>query len=144
MVPFKPSEIRIIAALSLLALLGSALTLMQRQGKASRLDLAVLSERSDYQYAYKTLGQSGRADSILARTLAAQEQIPDAAPQAIDLNNAGFYDFEALPGIGPALAQSIVAYRDSIGRFGSVEELLKVKGIGPAKYAAIKERIIIK
>jgi competence ComEA-like helix-hairpin-helix protein len=143
MVPFKPSEIRIIAALSLLALLGSALTIIQRQGKASRLDISVFSEKSNYKYTYQPAKGSGQKDDVLSATLAAQAQIPEAS-SAIDINGAGLYDFEALPGIGPAIAQSIVAHRDSIGRFAKIEDLLNVRGIGPAKFAAIKHRVFVK
>jgi competence ComEA-like helix-hairpin-helix protein len=50
----------------------------------------------------------------------------------LDLNRAGPLELESLPGIGPALAQRIVEHRARIGRFGRVEDLLEVSGIGPA------------
>ena len=55
----------------------------------------------------------------------------DAGP--IDLNSADEAALDALPGIGPATAKAIVAYRESHGPFTSVEQLLEVRGIGPAK-----------
>jgi competence protein ComEA len=70
--------------------------------------------------------------------------IPDALPETLDINHCGYYDFEALPGIGPVIAQRILDYRDSVGRFETIDDLKKVKGIGPAKFGAIKDRIIIK
>ena len=42
-------------------------------------------------------------------------------------------DLDALPGVGPATAKAIVTYRESHGPFTSVEQLLEVRGIGPAK-----------
>jgi competence ComEA-like helix-hairpin-helix protein len=144
MVPFKPAEIRIIVVLVLLALAGSVLTIVQRQGKASRLNLGVFAEKSVYKYSYKANDFSKSGDSSLARTIAAQSVIPDASPAIIDINHCGFYDFDALPGIGPVMAQRILDYRDSVGRFETIDDLKKVKGIGPAKFAALKDRVIIK
>ena len=51
----------------------------------------------------------------------------------IDLNSADEAALDALPGIGPATAKAIVAYRESHGPFTSVDQLLEVRGIGPAK-----------
>ncbi|MBQ7485676.1 MAG: helix-hairpin-helix domain-containing protein [Oscillospiraceae bacterium] len=48
----------------------------------------------------------------------------------LDLNAADAAELEALPGIGPALAQRIVAYREEHGSFASVDELTNVSGIG--------------
>ncbi|MGH7506742.1 MAG: ComEA family DNA-binding protein [Longimicrobiales bacterium] len=58
-----------------------------------------------------------------------------AAP--LDLNRATAAELERLPGIGPALAQRIVVYRDSVGRFERIDQLDRVKGIGPALLARL-------
>ena len=55
---------------------------------------------------------------------------PDAASGRLDLNTATEEELEALPGIGPALAERIVVYRTENGPYLSVEELLLVRGIG--------------
>ncbi|MGQ0617849.1 MAG: ComEA family DNA-binding protein, partial [Acidimicrobiia bacterium] len=52
---------------------------------------------------------------------------------AVALNTATVGELDALPGIGPTTAAAIVAFRDQHGPFGSVDELLDVRGIGPAK-----------
>jgi competence protein ComEA len=49
----------------------------------------------------------------------------------IDVNRASADELVALPGIGPVRAAAIIALRDERGRFGSIDELLDVKGIGP-------------
>ena len=48
------------------------------------------------------------------------------------------HEWALLPGIGPVLAQRIVADRHENGAFGSVEGLLRVRGIGPGKLSAIR------
>jgi competence protein ComEA len=62
---------------------------------------------------------------------------------ALDLNTATAEDLEALPGIGPALAQRIIERRQSQGLFASVEDLLTVYGIGHKKLAQIKPLITV-
>lgn len=50
----------------------------------------------------------------------------------VDVDRAPAAELQRLPGIGPALAARIVAYRDSAGPFGSLARLQRVRGIGPA------------
>ena len=57
----------------------------------------------------------------------------------IDINTATAADMEALPGVGPALANRIAGHRSENGPFPSPEAIMDVKGIGPAVYAKIKE-----
>lgn len=64
----------------------------------------------------------------------------DAAP-GIDLNTATASDLEALPGVGPVLAERIVALRNDRGPFLTVEDLLDVPGIGEAKLALMRDAI---
>ncbi|HTN81395.1 MAG TPA: helix-hairpin-helix domain-containing protein [Acidimicrobiales bacterium] len=51
----------------------------------------------------------------------------------LDLNTASETELDALPGVGPATAAAIVSYREHHGAFTSVDQLLEVRGIGPAK-----------
>ena len=55
-----------------------------------------------------------------------------AAPLRVDMDVATAAQLESLPGVGPALAKRIVAYRDSAGPFGALERVDRVPGIGPA------------
>ena len=59
----------------------------------------------------------------------------------IAINRASAKELEALDGIGPVLASRIVAYRNANGPFVTLEALLEVSGIGPAKFAQFKEKI---
>lgn len=55
----------------------------------------------------------------------------------LDLNQATAEDLDILPGVGPSTALAIVTHRERNGPFASVEGLLEVPGIGPAKLAAL-------
>lgn len=61
----------------------------------------------------------------------------------IDLNTAGPTELEALPGVGPAIAQRIVEHREKNGPFASVDALLEVSGIGPATLEEIRGRATV-
>lgn len=59
----------------------------------------------------------------------------------IALNRASAKELESLDGIGPVLAARIVAYRKANGPFVNIEDLLKVSGIGAAKFGQFKEKL---
>lgn len=59
----------------------------------------------------------------------------------LSLNRAGAAELDTLPGIGPALAQRIVRYRETNGVFRKAEDLLKVPGIGPAKWRELRDLV---
>ncbi len=61
----------------------------------------------------------------------------------ININRATAKQFEILDGIGPVLAQRIVDYRAANGPFITLEDLDKVSGIGPAKFAQFKSQITV-
>ncbi|MDP2872251.1 MAG: helix-hairpin-helix domain-containing protein [Bacillota bacterium] len=67
-----------------------------------------------------------------------------AIPGPLDINSASSKALEDLPGIGPVLAARIVAYRAANGRYSTVDDLLKVSGIGPARLADIRDRITVR
>ncbi len=62
---------------------------------------------------------------------------------SVDVNTAGSEQLQALPGVGPVLAQHILDWRNQHGQFTSVAQLQDVSGIGPAKYAAIKDLVTL-
>lgn len=68
---------------------------------------------------------------------------PEQTPGRIDINTASALDFETLPGIGPAKAAAIVAYRTRHGRFTTIADLDNVPGIGPATIEAIAPSILV-
>lgn len=66
-----------------------------------------------------------------------------AAPDTgtVSLNNASASELTALPGVGEATAAAIVAHREANGPFTAVEQLMDVRGIGPAKFEAMRDMV---
>ncbi len=62
----------------------------------------------------------------------------------VPVNTAPASELQKLPGIGPKLAAEIIAYRKRSGHFTSVEQLLEVKGIGPAKLGRLRPFVELK
>jgi competence protein ComEA len=65
------------------------------------------------------------------------ETADQGPPPPVDVNRAGLTELESLPGVGPAIAAAIVDDRERYGPFVSVDDLIRVRGIGPAKLEAI-------
>jgi comEA protein len=59
----------------------------------------------------------------------------------VNINTAGFAELTRLPGIGPAMAERIINYRQENGPFRRVEDIVKVRGIGPARLEQLRELI---
>ena len=66
-----------------------------------------------------------------------------AAPAAVSLNSADAQALETIPGVGPVTAAAIVAYRDEVGPFTSIEQLMDVSGIGPATLESIRPYVTL-
>jgi competence protein ComEA len=77
-------------------------------------------------------------ERLAGRAAAATTQFP------INLNTATADQLEAIPGIGPVLAQRIIEYRQTHGRFQSVDELLEVRGIGPKRLESMRPYVTVR
>ncbi len=81
----------------------------------------------------------------VSRGISVGESATFEAPSGskINLNTASQEALESLPGIGPSLARSIIAYRQEHGPFAAIDEIQKVSGIGPAKFEKIRDLITV-
>jgi len=66
------------------------------------------------------------------------------AAGVVNLNTASVAELDALPGIGPSTAQKIVDDRAANGPFGTVDDLMRVSGIGAAKLDSLREYVTVK
>ena len=80
------------------------------------------------------------AVALLAAALAATGTASAAGTGLVDVNTATLEQLQDLPGIGPSKAQAILDERKN-GKFTSVDDLERVKGICPALMAQLRERI---
>lgn len=68
----------------------------------------------------------------------------DEATGVVNINTAGVEQLQLLPRIGPALAERIIEFREAHGPFGSIEELVAVKGIGESSLARLEPYVATK
>ncbi|MFI3254926.1 MAG: ComEA family DNA-binding protein [Eubacteriales bacterium] len=61
----------------------------------------------------------------------------------INLNTASLEELDALPSIGEKRAEDIIAYRDSVGGFQSIEEIMEISGIGVSTYEGLKDLVYL-
>lgn len=81
-----------------------------------------------------------QALAVIALVLAASlPALAGDAPQGVvNVNTATAEQLQLLPRVGPALADRIIEFRQSNGPFGSVDELVAVKGIGERSLAKLE------
>ena len=95
-------------------------------------------------YVRETAAAPGTDYTVTAQHAAMEPGEPEPESKVlVNINTAGAGELEALEGIGPALAQRIVEYREEHGPFRSVDELLEVKGIGEAKLEKFRDSVIL-
>lgn len=89
-------------------------------------------------------GESATSSVDQAVSTATGAALSESAAQEgkIDINHATADELDALPGIGAAKAKAIVAEREAGGAFGSADDLLRVKGIGPKMLAKLKPHVV--
>lgn len=65
------------------------------------------------------------------------------APAKVNLNTATEPELDALPGVGPITARSILTWRTQHGRFTSIDQLAEIDGIGPTRLARLRQSVTI-
>jgi competence ComEA-like helix-hairpin-helix protein len=66
-----------------------------------------------------------------------------AEPDLLNLNQADVSTLVALPGVGPTLAERIVAHRQQSGAFARLEDLIEVPGIGPTLLERLRALVTV-
>lgn len=86
--------------------------------------------------------ENGSSGAVAEEAGAGSEAISDGGSGKVDINRATAAELDGLKGIGPAKAQAIVEDREKNGPFATVDDLLRVRGIGEKLLAGFKEGIV--
>lgn len=113
-----------------------------KDGMEIRVKGKVLSKDGNIGSLGSQSGVEGNAVGKVSKT-SSSEQGKNTNGEIVNINTADVEGLKKLKGIGPAMAQRIIDYREANGSFQAPEDIMQVKGIGKAKYAKLKEQIAI-
>jgi len=71
------------------------------------------------------------------------KQEPRAAVEMVDINTASVEALMSVPGLGEVVAQRIVEFREKNGPYKSLDDLLKIQGIGEKSLAKMRQRLTV-
>lgn len=78
-----------------------------------------------------------------ATVISTQDTRPATPAQTVNLNTATAAQLEALPGIGPSMAQRIVTHREKNGPFKKLEDLMNIQGIGEKSFLKLRPLLTV-
>ena len=125
---FTPQESRILIFLLATLLLGSAVSLYRHHRPHVAPELSVSSS--------EVVSRPSSPDSIRG------EKAGQTPGKKLNINTATIQELQTLPGIGPQLAERIVAHRQAHGPFPSPHHITEIRGIGEKTFQRIHDSII--
>ncbi len=153
---FTETEIKVILFLIIIFIIGFGLKyfVIQKENEKSQVfdyakqdSLFELSGIQDSSNSYKEIDNKTvdyKQEVLDFNKINFKNNKKDVPPEkSLNINAASIEDLIKLPGIGKVTAGNIVRFRDKISKFGKLEEILKVKGIGPSKFNKIKKYLYI-
>ncbi len=125
-------EATVVLGLSFLLLIGAVVTYVQRQPRTLR-------EPPEAARSFAA------GTAMLHDSSGTVPSLPEARPHRgrINVNVAPQEELERLPRIGPVMAQRIIDYRETHGPFERVEELSRVRGIGPKTLERLRPLVVL-
>jgi len=81
---------------------------------------------------------------VLSSALSLQvQQAQEATEKRININTATSAELQKLPRVGPKIAQRIIDFRNQNGNFKTIEDIMKVRGIGEKVFKQIRDMITV-
>lgn len=125
------------------ARVADALEMAKPKKSADTLSLNLAQKLTDgQQLRVYAKGHAPKTDSASDST-PGDKPDPSTAHGAVNLNNATKEELKTLPGVGEVTAAAIVQHREDNGPFTSIDQLLDISGIGPAKFATLKPEVTV-
>lgn len=90
------------------------------------------------------IGNNPETASLPGHSGRSSDKLTNPSQGHVDINIAGADELQRLPGVGPAMAARIIAYRQQNGSFKSPNDLMDVSGIGPKKMARMAPFVVVR
>lgn len=148
---FTRSEAAVIVFLAASLLSGATIRALERGETAAPMDVRQSLSRQDSVFAAQATALAvvasgaNESDGTVAQSNehTGASAAADTPLSIVDINSATARALDLLPGIGPATAEKIVEHRRAHGPFSCIEDLMKVKGIGPKKFEKLRQFITV-
>ena len=131
---FSRAEIFALVLLLSLLLIGGGILLYRKSTQSLPPELF-----------FETIGVEERSRSPLStRTTGRRYLLVELENRKVNLNTAPAESLSLVPQIGPVIPQRIIDFRDQLGMFDSVGQLIEVNGVGSKKLAAMRKYLTVK
>ncbi|XP_046360471.2 endonuclease/exonuclease/phosphatase family domain-containing protein 1-like [Haliotis rufescens] len=108
-----------------------------------RSEICVSSKRTPSLHSNSPDGSKSDLNSSTTSSYRERKKTNGMSPVKVNVNSANVFQLMKVKGLGQSLAENIVIYRDKKGPFKSIDDLVKVKGIGPSILSAIQHSLTL-